>query len=75
MALEGYKMHGVKMIKKGEILSLLNSGKLRRKVAAENLGISLKPLDRIDARWRKEGFAELVHRSYGHRSNRGRVQG
>lgn len=63
-------MRCVEMITRGEILGLLNHGQLTRQAASERLGISLRQLDRLNARWRKEGPSGLVHRNYGRPSNR-----
>lgn len=68
------QMHCIRMsqqeLNKSEIFSLLEKGKISRREAAKNLGLSLRQIDRIRSRLRQGGIAALAHRNRGRSSNR-----
>jgi transposase len=59
-----------KELKKGEIISKVMEGTLRRKEAACMLNLSLKQIHRLCKKYRKKGLLSLVHKNRGKASNR-----
>jgi transposase len=61
-------------VRRAEVLSRVQEGKLKLKTAAEMMGISYRQAKRIWKRYRREGGKGLVHRNAGRKSNRAKPQ-
>jgi transposase len=59
-----------KEVRRAEVLSRVQEGKLKLKTAAEMMQISYRQAKRIWKRYRRAGEKGLVHRNAGRRSNR-----